>query len=74
MIIAVDNFDAINQAYGFDVADQVFASVAQRIRSTLRDGDTIGRFGGNKLGVVLRHCDDADMPSAAERFQAIAAQ
>jgi diguanylate cyclase (GGDEF)-like protein len=72
MIVAVDNFRAINEAYGFDVADQIFAAVAQRVKTTLREGDTIGRFAGNKLGVVLRNCDVEDMPAAAERFQAVA--
>src|SRR5262249_12698321 len=69
LVLAVDNFQAINEAYGFAVADQIFAAVAQRIRSSLRDGDTLGRFGGNKLGVILRNCREEDMPTAAERFQ-----
>jgi diguanylate cyclase (GGDEF)-like protein len=71
MIIAIDNFRAINDAYGFDVADQVLAGVAQRIKASLRDGDTLGRFAGNKLGVVLRNCDVPDMPAAAERLQSV---
>ena len=33
MIIAVDNFRAINEAYGFDIADQVFAAKARRINT-----------------------------------------
>lgn len=70
MVIAVDNFRAINEAYGLEVADRIFAAVAQRVKATLREGDTIGRFAGNKLGVVLRNCDVDDMPAAAERFEA----
>ncbi|MEX0852619.1 MAG: phosphodiesterase, partial [Bauldia sp.] len=70
MIVAVDNFRAINQAYGFEVADQMFATVAHRIKSSLRDGDAIGRFSGNKLGVIVQNCDERDMHTAAERFHA----
>jgi diguanylate cyclase (GGDEF)-like protein len=70
MIVAADNFRAINEAYGFDVADQVFAAIARRIKSQLRDGDAIGRYSGNKLGLVLMNCDEADMNAAAERFHA----
>jgi diguanylate cyclase (GGDEF)-like protein len=71
MIVVVDNFRAINEAYGYDIADQVFAAVARRIKSALREGDAIGRYSGNKLGLVLINCDEADMHHAAERFHAV---
>ena len=71
LIVAVDNFRAINAAYGYEVADQVFAAVARRIKPALRDGDAIGRYSGNKLGIVLMNCDEADMHHAAERFHAV---
>ena len=68
MIVAVDNFQAINEAYGFEVADQMFATVARRIKASLRDGDAIGRLSGNKLGVIVQNCGERDMHVAAERF------
>jgi len=70
LVVAVDNFRAINEAYGFEVADGVFAAVARRIKATLRSEDAIGRFSGTKLGLVLMNCDDADVQIAAERFHA----
>ena len=70
MIVAVDNFRAINEAYGFETADLVFAAAARRIKTQLRDGDAIGRYSGNKLGILLMNCDDDDMHAAAERFHA----
>ena len=70
MIIAVDNFRAINEAYGFEVADQMFATIAHRIKSSLREGDAIGRFSGNELGVIVQNCGERDMHVAAERFHA----
>ena len=70
LIVAIDSFRAINEAYGFETADQVFAAAARRIRSQLRDGDAIGRYSGNKLGIVLMNCDEKDMHIAAERFHA----
>jgi diguanylate cyclase (GGDEF)-like protein len=72
MIVAIDNFTAINEAYGFETADQVFAAVAHRIKSQLREGDAIGRYSGNKLGILLMNCEEADMHAAAERFHAAA--
>ena len=70
LIVAVDNFRAINEAYDFDTADQVFAAVGRRIKGQLRDGDAIGRYSGNKLGIVLMNCGEAEMLAAAERFHA----
>jgi diguanylate cyclase (GGDEF)-like protein len=68
LLVAIDNFGAINDAYGFATADQVFAAVARRIKARLRDGDAIGRYSGSKLGIVLLDCDEAAMHAAAERF------
>jgi diguanylate cyclase (GGDEF)-like protein len=70
VIVAVDNFRAINEAYGFSAADKVFAAIAHRIRAELREGDIIGRYSGSKLGIVLMNCDDENMHTAAERFHA----
>lgn len=70
MIVAIDNFRAINEAYGFETADQVFAAAARRIKAQLRDGDAVGRYSGNKLGLILANCDESDMHAAAERFHA----
>ena len=70
LLVAIDNLARINEAYGFDVADQVIAAVAKRIRSRMRGGDTLGRFSGNKFGVVLRECTPDDMAIAADRLLA----
>ncbi len=72
LIVAIDNFGMINEVYGFDIADQINAAVAHRIKSRLRGNDAIGRFSGGKLGLVLMDCSEADMPVAAERFAAAA--
>jgi diguanylate cyclase (GGDEF)-like protein len=71
LLVAVDNFRAINAAYGYEIADQVFATLARRIKAALRDGDAIGRYSGNKLGLVLMNCDEAELHHAAERFHAV---
>lgn len=70
MVIAVDNLGRINDSFGFDVADEVISAVAERLRARLRGGDVIGRFSGNKLGLILKNCSIDDMNVAAERFLA----
>ncbi len=70
MLIGVDHLARINDAFGFDVADAVISEVAGRIRARLRGGDVLGRFSGNKFGLVLNNCTVDDMNVAAERFLA----
>src|SRR6202022_3858995 len=70
MLIGIDHLARINDAFGFDVADAVIADVASPIRSRLRGGDVLGRFSGNKFGLILKNCTVDDMNIAAERFLA----
>jgi diguanylate cyclase (GGDEF)-like protein len=70
MLIGIDHLARINDAFGFDVADQVISDVAKRIRARLRGGDVLGRFSGNKFGLVLKNCTVDDINVAAERFLA----
>jgi diguanylate cyclase (GGDEF)-like protein len=70
MLIAIDHLARINDAFGFDVADAVIAEVGKRIRARLRGGDVLGRFSGNKFGLILRNCTVDDTNIAAERFLA----
>jgi diguanylate cyclase (GGDEF)-like protein len=70
MLIGIDHLARVNDAFGFDVADAVISEVARRVRSRLRGGDVLGRFSGNKFGLVLKNCTVDDMNVAAERFLA----
>ena len=70
MLIGIDHLARINDAFGFDVADAVISEVATRIRARLRGGDVLGRFSGNKFGLILKNCTVDDMNVAAERFLA----
>ena len=70
MLIGIDHLARVNDAFGFDVADAVIADVALRIRARLRAGDVLGRFSGNKFGLILKNCTVDDTNIAAERFLA----
>jgi diguanylate cyclase (GGDEF)-like protein len=70
MLIGIDHLARINDAFGFDVADAVISDIAKRIRARLRGGDVLGRFSGNKFGLILKNCTVDDINIAAERFLA----
>jgi diguanylate cyclase (GGDEF)-like protein len=68
LLVAIDNLARVNEAYGYDVADEVISAVAKRLRSRMRAEDCIGRFSGNKFGIILTSCSPDDLLVAAERF------
>jgi len=68
MMAGIDNLALINDAYGFDVADQVIVAVARRLKTQLRQSDTLGRVAGNKFGIILNNCGEAEMAYTAERL------
>lgn len=70
MLVGINQLSRINDAFGFNVADEVICEVARRIRPRLRGGDVLGRFSNNKFGIVLKNCSSDDMAVAAERFLA----
>ena len=70
MLVAVDNLARINESYGFDIADEAIGAVAKRLRAKMRGGDELGRFSGNKFGIILNNCTPDDMDKAAERLVA----
>ena len=70
LLVAIDGLDRFNESYGFNIADEVIAAVAQRIGSRLRGGDCIGRFSGNRFGVVLKNCGPDDLAVTADRLLA----
>ena len=70
LLISIDHLGRLNEAYGFDVTEEVIAQVAKRIRARLRGKDHLGRFSGNKFGAVLTRCTPDELAVAAERLLA----
>ena len=70
LMIDADNFKAINDLYGHDVGDEALTLIARSIRSVLRDGDIVGRMGGEEFGVFLPGVTQGQAEMVAERIRA----
>ncbi|WP_153109560.1 EAL domain-containing protein [Propionivibrio limicola] len=71
----LDGFKAINDTYGHETGDQLLIALAQRMKNTLREGDTLARLGGDEFVAVLLDLDEASLSVAMiSRLLAAAAQ
>lgn len=65
--IDLDKFKQVNDSLGHDVGDQLLQEVARRLRSTLRETDTIARLGGDEFVVLLESYKNDDNISHVAR-------
>ena len=53
----MDSFKAINDSYGHGAGDAALVYVAELLTASVREGDSVGRMGGDEFAVLLRHAD-----------------
>ncbi|MCD2342902.1 GGDEF domain-containing protein [Ideonella azotifigens] len=67
----VDHFKAVNDQHGHEVGDLVLRTISQALQSGMRQGDLLGRWGGEEFLVLL---PGTELPAArmvAERLRAL---
>jgi diguanylate cyclase (GGDEF)-like protein len=70
IILNIDHFRSINDAYGTNFGDRVLQEIACRLRSSIHKGNTISRLGGDEFGVIIEDMrDEEDALNAAEKIR-----
>ncbi|HEX5908851.1 MAG TPA: diguanylate cyclase, partial [Thermoleophilaceae bacterium] len=69
VLLDLDHFKQINDRFGHGAGDDVLAAVGDVLRSTLRDSDFAGRYGGEEFLMLLPDTDHEGGLQAAEKVR-----
>ena len=71
LFLDLDNFKPLNDTHGHGVGDLLLIEVAKRLKTCVREADTVARFGGDEFVVLLSDLD-RDKDAAADQAGSIA--
>ena len=69
IFIDLDNFKTVNDTLGHAQGDEVLKRAAELLRSTLREEDVLGRYGGDEFVVLLLNANEESATVIAEKLR-----
>lgn len=68
LVVDLKGFKALNDALGHDEGDRALVAAADALQRTVRQGDSVYRWGGDEFAALLPHADAASAAAVAERI------
>ncbi|WP_102794401.1 sensor domain-containing diguanylate cyclase [Bowmanella denitrificans] len=65
----IDHFKSVNDTYGHNLGDQVIRAVAEQLSHGVREGDYVGRWGGEEFVLLLPGASLTSAEQIAERIR-----
>ncbi len=69
ILVDLDHFKGINDAFGHFAGDVVLQEATERMRHSIRNYDAIGRYGGEEFLILVPGCDEMSTFAQAERLR-----
>jgi two-component system cell cycle response regulator len=69
VLLDLDHFKRVNDTYGHASGDAVLKEAAQRLKSSMRCYDKVGRYGGEEFLIVAPGCSQENIITLAERVR-----
>ncbi len=69
LLVDVDHFKAVNDRHGHQTGDNVLRQVGDRLATSVRPYDAVGRYGGEEFLVLMSSCDTATAREKAEQLR-----
>ena len=68
LFVDLDDFKRVNDSLGHAAGDQILIALAERLRSSVRAGDSVAHFGSDEFAVLLEASDAEEAIGAANRI------
>lgn len=69
LMLDIDHFKNVNDTYGHDVGDIVLRNLGALIKNFIRESDSVARYGGEEIVIILPLTDGQHAASMAERLR-----
>lgn len=71
IMIDIDHFKCFNDTYGHLIGDEVLRKLSSILRSSVRKGDIISRYGGEEFIILLPETDKEEATLVAEKLRSL---